>query len=144
MHAQPYTCSITVPVPITEAFAAIGHVADWWAKVFEGRAEALDDVFTVRFGETFVTFRITEIIPDQKAVWHVTDCFLPWLKDKTEWTGTEAIWKLAASPGGTRIDFTHAGLVPQVECYGVCVKGWDQHIKDSLYKLLTTGKGSPT
>lgn len=144
MHSQPYTCSITVPASVTKAFAAIGHVADWWAKVFEGRARALDDVFTVRFGETFVTFRITEMIPDRKVVWHVTECFLPWLKDKTEWTDTETVWNLSASPGGTRIDFTHEGLVPQVECYGVCVKGWDQHIKDSLYKLLTTGKGSPT
>lgn len=143
MHAQAYTCSITVPVPVAEAFAAIGRVSDWWAKVFEGRAEKLGDVFTVRFGETYVTFRITEMIPGQKIIWHVTDCYLPWLKDKTEWTGTEAIWNLATAPGGTRIDFTHKGLAPDVECYNVCVKGWDEHIKRSLHQLLATGKGSP-
>ena len=45
--------------------------------------------------------------------------------------------------GKTQVLFTHVGLVPQVECYDGCTKGWDQYIKGSLFKLLTKGKGEP-
>ncbi|HEY4195645.1 MAG TPA: hypothetical protein VGM63_08915 [Mucilaginibacter sp.] len=52
----------------------------------EGASEKLNDVFTVRFdGGTFVIFKVTESIPGEKIAWLVTDCYLPWLKDKTEW-----------------------------------------------------------
>jgi hypothetical protein len=37
----------------------------------------------------------------------------------------------------------HIGLVPEIECYTSCVKGWDQYVKGSLFKLLTEGKGLP-
>jgi hypothetical protein len=43
----------------------------------------------------------------------------------------------------TKINFTHIGLVPEIECYNMCVKGWDQYFKGSLYKLITEGKGQP-
>ena len=43
----------------------------------------------------------------------------------------------------TQISFTHVGLVPEVECYDMCVKGWDQYVKGSLFKLITEGTGQP-
>ena len=38
---------------------------------------------------------------------------------------------------------THVGLVPGIECYEDCEKGWDFYIKESLFKFLTEGKGLP-
>ncbi len=138
-----YHCEITAPVTAKEAFETIGRVSEWWATTFEGSAQRLDDAFTVRFGATFVTFRVTEIAPNAKAVWTVTDCYLHWLKDKTEWTGTKAVWNLSEKDRATTIRFAHVGLLPAVECYEMCVKGWDQYVKSSLLQLLTENKGQP-
>jgi len=38
---------------------------------------------------------------------------------------------------------THIGLVPGIECYNDCEKGWDHYIRDCLFKLITTHKGIP-
>jgi hypothetical protein len=143
MKQQDYHCSITANVTAKEAFESISHVSAWWAKHFEGSAQQLDDVFTVRFGETYVTFKIVKWVPNKTIVWEVTDCYLHWLKDKTEWKGTKTAWDIAEMNHTTQINFTHQGLVPQVECYGNCVKGWDQYIKGSLLTLLTQKEGIP-
>jgi len=141
--ANDYHCSITAAVPARDAFEKIARVGDWWAVHFEGRAQKTGDIFTVTFGETFVTFKIGEVIPDKKIVWQVTDCNLHWIKDKKEWNGTEIVWEVSSRGGATRIDMTHVGLVPGVECYENCEPGWNHHIKDSLFKLLIEEKGFP-
>jgi hypothetical protein len=41
------------------------------------------------------------------------------------------------------VRFTHRGLVPAFECFELCSDGWSFYIKDSLRKLITTGKGEP-
>ncbi len=76
-------------------------------------------------------------------VWKVTDCLLPWLKDKTEWKGTKVIFEISEKGNSTEINFTHIGLVPEAECYGSCIKGGAEYIKGSLAKLLTGNKGLP-
>jgi hypothetical protein len=44
--------------------------------------------------------------------------------------------------GKTEIDFTHIGMVPEIECYEVCEKGWNGHI-NTLEKFINEGKGLP-
>ena len=138
-----YRCEITAPVTAKDAFEKIARVSDWWAKNVEGHTQHLNDVFTIRWGETFVTFRITEFVPNAKIVWAVTDCYLGWLVDKTEWTGTKAVFELSETDQATTIHFAHEGLLPAVECYESCVKGWDQYVKGSLLQLLTGNPGQP-
>ena len=46
---------------------------------------------------------------------YVTDCFLSWLKDKTEWTNTKMSFEISTENNLTIIHFTHIGLEPQVE-----------------------------
>ena len=144
MKNQDFNCSITANVTAKEAMEAISHVYDWWTKDFTGSAEKLNDKFTIRFGETFVNLKITEFIPDSKIVWTVTDCYLHWLKDKTEWKETKIIFEIATVNNQTTIHFTHHGLLPQVECYDMCVKGWTQYISGSLLKLMKEGVGQPS
>jgi len=140
---QNYQASITANVSAKEAFEKICHVNEWWTANFEGSAKKLNDIFTVRFGETFVTFKIVDVIPNEIIVWHVTDCHLHWLSDKTEWNGTKVVFEISEQSNSTRIDMTHVGLMPDIECYENCEKGWDFFIKQSLLKLIKTGKGLP-
>ncbi len=143
MEKQNYQSSIAADITPEEAFEGIKQVNKWWAKNFEGSAEKLNDVFTARFGETYVTFKVSENIPDKKIAWEVTDCYLPWLNDKTEWNGTTVVFDISCSGEQTQVTMTHIGLVPEVECYGACEAGWNQHIKGSLFKLLTEQAGVP-
>lgn len=143
MNQKNYTTTIIVSATPAEAFRNITQVSDWWTICVEGNTEKLNDVFTVRFGETFITLKITELIPGKKITWHVIDCYKHWLRDKKEWIDTIIRWELSAENNTTKIHFTHLGLVPAIECYNVCEKAWDFYVKESLFGLLTEGKGMP-
>jgi hypothetical protein len=143
MEKQNYHSSITVNTDAKKVFENISRVSSWWAAGFEGQAKNPGELFTVRFGETFVSFRIVETIPGKKIVWQVIDCNLHWLSDKKEWNHTKINWDISQRGDKTQIDFTHIGLVPGIECYNDCKKGWDFFIQESLFKLITEGKGLP-
>jgi hypothetical protein len=143
---KDFSYSFTVNASATETMKKISQVNLWWAKKFKGKAEKLNDEFSVYFGgpeDTFVDFRISEVIPDKKIVWLVTDCNLHWINDKKEWNNTEIIYTLTTEGGKTRIDFVHKGLVPGSECYDSCEAGWTHHLKDGLIKLIDEGEGFP-
>lgn len=141
MKKESYHSSIMAGIGAHEAFDRISQVNEWWAASFKGQAKALNDRFSVQFGDTWVKFVIAEVVPGKKIVWEVTDCYLHWLHDKTEWKGTRIVWELSGDDKSTRVDMTHEGLFPDVECYDTCKAGWDHFIKTSLFKLLTEGKG---
>jgi hypothetical protein len=143
MKPKDYSANITVNATVEEVFKSINSVSDWWTRVFEGHSEKLNDVFTVRFGETFITIQLVGFVPNKKIDWRVIDCYKHWLKDKKEWQDTTMSWKISAEKNATQISFTHIGLVPGIECYNGCEKAWDFYIKESLFKLLTEGKGIP-
>lgn len=143
MEQQDYNNTITVKAAPADAFAAIANVAAWWTKSFKGNALANGDTFTVQFGDTTVSFSITDAKPDLHITWLVTDCHLPWLKNKTEWTGTSINWHIEPHNGKTTISMTHVGLVPQIECYEGCRSGWNKYFAGSLAQLLNTGAGLP-
>ena len=140
---QDFSYSFIVKVVPNEAMEKISQVNLWWAKNFKGEASKLNDEFSVYFGDTYVNFKISEVIPDKKIIWLVTDCNLHWIEDKKEWKNTEVIFSLAGKNGKTQIDFIHKGLTPQSECYESCKPGWTHHLKDSLLKLINNGKGFP-
>ena len=68
-----YHCSITANTSAKEAFDKIARVPEWWATDFEGSARKLNDVFTVRFDTTWVTFKIIEATPDETITWYVLE-----------------------------------------------------------------------
>jgi hypothetical protein len=138
-----YYNSISADVSAKEAFEKICDVPAWWALDFEGNSKKINDVFTIHFGNTFVTFKITDAIPGEVIVWKVTDSYLHWQNDKTEWTGTKVVFEISSHNNKTKIDITHVGLTPDVECYENCEQGWNHFIKESLFKLLTENKGMP-
>ena len=87
--------------------------------------------------------KLTEIVPNQKVVWHVLDNYFNFTKDKTEWKGTEISFEISRKGNKTEIRFAHVGLVPEYECFDVCSNAWGSYINGSLRSLITTGKGKP-
>lgn len=138
-----YHRTIIVKASAEEVMKKISRINLWWRKDFSDSAEKLDDKFTVPFGEpSFVDFVVSEFVPNKKVVWKVTDCYLPWFQDKKEWNNTEVVFQLSEENDKTKIDFTHVGLIPEIECYNVCENGWNGHIK-TLEKFINEGKGLP-
>ena len=135
--------SFTVNVPAEEVLEYVNRVPDWWATNFEGSSNKLHDIFTVRFGDVTVDFMIIEFIPDRKIVWLVTDCNLDWLDDKKEWKDTKIVWEVMTIKNLTQLSMTHEGLVPELECYEDCKEGWNFHVGESLFRLITEGIGMP-
>ena len=66
MKNENYNCSITANITPEEAFKGICKVTEWWSKNTDGETEKLNDVFAYRPNDTWVTFKITECIPDKK------------------------------------------------------------------------------
>ena len=73
----------------------------------------------------------------------MVDSCIDFVNDKTEWNGTDIIFVITRKGNKTELRFTHAGLVPAVECYGKCVGAWSFYIGESLRDLITTGTGDP-
>ncbi|NUP11079.1 MAG: SRPBCC domain-containing protein [Polyangiaceae bacterium] len=142
MKAQDYTKTIRAKTSARKATQAIDDVGAWWSTSFEGSAERAGDTFGVRFGETFVDFEVTEHSAS-KIVWHVTRSRLPWLEDKTEWTGTDVIFEISTDGDEAIVQMTHKGLLPTVECFDNCEQGWNFYIGKSLPRLLASGAGLP-
>jgi hypothetical protein len=143
MEKKNYHKTIIVTSSADEAMRKISQVNLWWAKKVKGKTEKLNDKFTVDFGETFVDFQISELIPNKKVVWRVTDCNLNWINNKKEWVDTEVVFEISSENGKTKIDFTHIGLFPGVECYKDCEVGWNGHLTNSLVNFINEGKGQP-
>jgi hypothetical protein len=141
MSANNYHFSFTTKVSPAEAADKIWRISDWWTSKVTGTAEHKGDVFTVNFGETFVTLVVAEELPATGFVWAVTDCNLHWLKNKNEWNGTQIVWAISSAGGETTISMTHIGLVPEVECYENCRKGWNFYVGECLRRLMDEDKG---
>jgi hypothetical protein len=140
---QDYHASITAKLTPREAFDRISRISQWWTAGVTGRSRNLGDTFTLRWGTTFVDFRVAEVVPDQHVVWLVTDCNIDFVSDKKEWKDTRVTWDVSTEQGATRISMTHVGLVPRAECYHDCEAGWNFYVRESLLKLMTEGTGLP-
>ncbi|HVT86899.1 MAG TPA: hypothetical protein VHD35_16970 [Chitinophagaceae bacterium] len=142
MTNTEFSCSIAVSITPAEAFEMISSISAWWVKDVEGKTKHLNDEFTVHFGTTWVAFKIKELNPFKKIVWEITDCNLPWNSDLKEWNGTHIVWEVSGDNGLTKICFSHIGL-SVLDCGDQCMNSWGGYIKQSLYKLITEGKGLP-
>ncbi|HUD56243.1 MAG TPA: SRPBCC domain-containing protein [Terracidiphilus sp.] len=144
MKQQNFTSSITVDQTSEEVFKAINNVRGWWSGEIEGNTDKLGGEFTYRYKDMHRSKqKIKEFIPGKRIVWHVTDAELGFVKNKTEWKGTDIIFEIARKGGKTELRFTHAGLVPAFECYGGCSGAWGALVETNLRKLITTGKNQP-
>lgn len=144
MKKDDFTTTILVDKTPKEAFDAVNNVRGWWSEEINGNTDALNEVFRYHFKDLHKsTMRITEILPGKRVVWLVEDNYFQFTKDRKEWIGTEIIFDISTKGDKTQLTFTHKGLVPDYECYNVCHDAWTGFIQNSLYNLITTGKGQP-
>ena len=144
MNARDFTSSLLVDQSPAEVFRAVNNVRGWWSEEVEGDPDTLNSRFLYHFKDMHrSTISIKEMIPYRRVVWLVEDNYFSFIKDKSEWTGTEIIFDISEENGKTRLVFTHKGLVPEYECYNVCHDAWTGYIQNSLKDLITKGKGQP-
>lgn len=142
MSTKDFTSVFSVEKTPEEVFKAIHNVRGWWQGEIEGGTDKLNDEFTYRFEDIhFSKQKIVEMIPGQKIVWLVTDSKLNFIKDKSEWTGTKIVFEISEKDNKTQVRFTHIGLFPKIECFHECSNAWSLLIGQSLFSLITTGKG---
>lgn len=139
-----YTVHITVEATPRQVFQAVNNVRGWWSENIDGKTDELGAEFRFHHKDLhYSTQRITELVPDRRVSWHVTDSKLNFVKDKQEWNGTDIVFDISRSGEKTELRFTHVGLVPKIECYGDCSGAWRYYIEESLPRLIATGKGKP-
>ena len=144
MNNQNFSTTLLVDQTPKQAFDAINNVRGWWSESVEGNTEKPGDEFIYRHKDIhFSKQRLIEVDRDKKVVWLVTESNLSFIENKGEWTGTIVIFDISKQGKKTRIEFTHEGLVPEIECFDACSNGWNYYLHDSLLKLITTGKGNP-
>ena len=144
MNHQNFTTTFSVGQTPAEAFNAINNVRGWWSEEIEGSTDTLGDEFTYRYKDVhYSKLKLIEVIPDKKVAWLVLDNYFNFTEDKSEWKGTKITFEVSKKGDKTEVHFTHLGLVPEYECYGVCSNAWGSYINGSLRGLITTGKGRP-
>ena len=144
MKEQDYQSSFTANVSPREALEKISRVSERWSKNLEGKSQKPNDVFTVRFrsGDMYKA-KVSEMLPDTKIIWEFIDAYQGWVKNPTEWVGTKIIWEVTPQKDSVEVKMTHAGLVPELECFDQCTKGWNYLMLESLSQFLNGGKGRP-
>ena len=138
--ATDYHADLTIDAPVHAVFAAVSSVeglSGWWTTDTSGSPEP--------GGELRFTFR------DGVAVMRVTDQVPPTLERWTclghsgqpEWAGTTVTFRLTeVNATVSRLEFTHGGLRPQLDCYEQCSAGWN-YLMGSLVSYAETGSGHP-
>ncbi len=153
MQDKSYATTIEVAQSPEEVFNHINNVSKWWSmsageaksgqeSEFEGLSTKLNDEFIIRSGDRhYSKQKLIEVIPNEKVVWLVTESKLNWLeKNKSEWTNMKMIFEITEKSDKTTLTFTHEGLVPEQECYGMCTKAWDMFIKERLFNFITSSQ----
>jgi activator of Hsp90 ATPase-like protein len=144
MKTKNFTTTILVDQTPQEAFDAINDVRGWWSGEIEGSTDTLGAQWTYSYKKVHrTTQKITELVPGKKIVWHVTDSQINFVRDKSEWDGTEIVFEIAKKDEKTEIRFTHVGLVPTIECYDGCSGAWGFYVNESLRDLIAKGRGQP-
>ena len=145
MTEQNYTTELTVARTPQQVYDAIGDVGGWWSESVVGDTATAGAEWDYRYQDLHTCrIRVTEAVPGERVVWEVLENHFSFTEDPREWVGTRIVFDLAPTDSGTRLRFTHEGLVESHECYGVCVQGWDFYVGESLRGLLESGTGRPS
>jgi uncharacterized protein YndB with AHSA1/START domain len=144
MSNQNFTTNITVDQSPSAVFDAINNPRGWWSEEIEGDTDHLGGEWTYHFQDVHrCTLKIVEFNPGKRVVWQVLANDFDFTKDKSEWVGTTIVFDISLVGGSTHVRFSHEGLVPAYECYDVCKNAWTDYIQNSLFNLITHGKGNP-
>ncbi|MGJ7029904.1 SRPBCC family protein [Niabella hirudinis] len=144
MQQNDFTTTIRVTETPEQVFNAINNVRGWWSEEILGPTAHLHDEFLYHYKDVHICkLKLIEVVPGKRVVWLVLDNAFNFVNDQSEWNDTKVIFDITVKDGHTELHFTHQGLVPSHECYAICHDAWTNYIQNSLYQLITTGKGGP-
>ena len=139
-----FTADFSVDQTPEEAFRAINNVRGWWSEDIEGPTDRAGEEFTYQYQDAHrCRIKVTRLTAGETVTWRVLDNYFDFTQDKSEWKDTEIRFEITARAGETEIRFTHAGLVPQYECFDLCSNSWGFYLYTSLRALIRTGQGLP-
>jgi hypothetical protein len=138
-----YTATFTVSQSPIEVYEAVRNVRAWWNARIAGDPAKVGDLFIQEApGLHRAELRVTAADPGTRMVWHVEASDMTFLQDTTEWVGTDIVFDIEPEGTGSKLRFTHHGLMPGQECYDICENAWGGYMA-SLHGLITTGVGRP-
>lgn len=141
---QHFTVSFLVDKTPEEVFGAVTNIGGWWTENYMGGTRKLNEEFEVQFWDVhYSKQKLVEVIPNKKVVWLVTDSKLTFIEKEDEWTNTRIVFEISRVADQTKVQFTHEGLTPDIECYTDCSSAWKGYLIGSLRDYITTGKGKP-
>lgn len=143
-HFQQTIALNADPAKVYAAIATTAGLRGWWTTACNGDTR-IGGVIHFGFECADKDMRVEHLEANREVRWLCTHAHIgvDGLAHRDEWVGTRMVFRLAASDGGrTRLDFEHIGLVPELECYDLCDKGW-RYFLDSLKQFVETGRGTP-
>ena len=144
---NPYRKELQLRAPAAAVYKALTTAQGlraWWSEDAD-IAEQEGGISTFRFGPHWKKMEVVRLVPRREVHWHcVGACIdMPGLARRDEWVGTRIAFRLAPlGSQATRLEVEHAGLTPDLACYGLCNDGWN-HFLGSLQALVETGAGTP-
>jgi uncharacterized protein YndB with AHSA1/START domain len=122
---------------VYDALTTLAGLAAWWTPAVSGRS-AEGGELTFSFAEELVVMRVDQLVARRRVCW---TCLVH--TKFPEWRGTTLAFDLdERGPESTVVAFGHVGLVADLECYGMCSRGW-AHYLDSLVSYASGHGGSP-
>ena len=152
---QSYSTELIIKASRSKVFSALTTeegLRSWWTNTCKvdstvGKESRFEFVF-----DDGITYNVmlNEIVnPNEKLVWKCIEQYHPTkpdgkkFKNPNEWVDSRIIFILSEESGNTKLNFTHEGLTPKLECYDVCNDGWNHFLHDSLKPYLEEGLGNP-
>jgi uncharacterized protein YndB with AHSA1/START domain len=145
MMTRSFSTEILISAQPESVYNAITMDIDQWWTELSNQAHRAGDQLIVRFEKTTSwVMTISESLPNRSLVWEVVEANHDeeGITKKDEWKGTSIQWKIVDHEMGSKVTLTHEGLVPALECYGICEAGWGYFL-GSLKSYLETGAGYP-
>jgi hypothetical protein len=139
-NAPSYTSTVRFTKTADDVFDALSKVtgiAGSWSPA-HGSAEAGGELRLDHNHPDPLVLKVDIADRPRSVEWTVLDYPL-----NPEWVGTGIAFALRPiDSGGTEVEFHHHGLIPQLDCYDQCSRGWDYYLP-SLHAYVEPGPVTP-
>jgi uncharacterized protein YndB with AHSA1/START domain len=144
--APDFRCELVIGAPPADVFETLAVPAGpdgWWTTDGETAHEPGGTIRLNWSPADYIEFRVDRFEPAAAVDWTCVAQHDENLPQPDEWVGTTLAFRLRPEGGGTLLRLVHRGLEPRLDCYGVCVRGWEAFLHASLKPLAEGGEGSP-
>jgi len=143
-HFQQSLLLEASPAAVYAALTTAEGLRGWWTQDCD-IATGVGGTSHFRFGPNHKDMRIEHLAPGREVRWLCTRAHIAVAKltRRDEWVGTRPVFRISPEDDGrTRLDFVHIGLVPGLDCYELCNRGW-RYFLASFERYMHIGCGTP-